>query len=128
MFSGIMSFSAIGIELHILEPTRAAVSIAYLTVQMFLDLNLNSFFRGYGDSIMSKIAFIVSGVSFFLTLNILISKLRKLRSWILKEPSFAKSSSNVGLWSWNTILKDLSWMRFIWLFNFRLWNFQTTGA
>ena len=49
-----MSFSALRIELHILEPTKAAVLIAYLTVQMFLDLNLNSFFRGDGDSIMSK--------------------------------------------------------------------------
>ena len=128
MFSVIMFFSAIGIGLHILEPTRAAVSIAHPTVQMFLDLNLSSFFRGYGDSIMLKTAFIVSGASFFLTLNILISKLRKLQSWILKEPSFVRSYSNVGLWSWNTILKDLSWMRFIWLFNFRLWNIQTTGA
>ena len=59
-----------------------------------------------------------------LTLNISVSHFCKLRSWILKEPPFARSS----LWSWYTIYKALSWMRFIWLFNFGLWSIETTGA
>ena len=48
------------------------------------------------------------------TLNISISNFCKLRSWTLKEASFARSSSNVELWSWHTILKSFSWIRFIW--------------
>ena len=44
----------------------------------------------------------ISGVSFILTLNISISNFCKL-AWMLKEPPFARSSSNVDLWSWYTI-------------------------
>ena len=57
-----------------------AASIPYLVVQMFRDLNLNSFFRGYGHSIMSKILFMISGAFSILTLNISISNVCKLRS------------------------------------------------
>ena len=52
-----------------------------------------------------------------------MSNFCKLRSWILKETSLARSSLNAELWSWYA-----SWMRFIWLCNLRLWNIQTTGA
>ena len=48
------------------------------------------------------------------TVNISISHFCKLWSWILKELSFARSSSNVELWSWYTIFKILSWMQFLW--------------
>ena len=44
----------------------------------------------------------ILGASFILTLNISISNFCKL-AWTLKEPSFARSSSNVELWSWYTI-------------------------
>ena len=127
-FSNVLSFSSLGIMVHSLEPTKAAVSIPYFTVRMFYDLNLNSFLRGYQHSIKSKTSFMISGASFILTLNISMSNFCKLRSWILKEKSFARSSLNVELWSWYAILQALSWMRFIWLFNLRLWNIQTTGA
>ena len=40
---------------------------------------------------------------------------------------FCKSSSNIGLWSQNTILKALLCMTFLWLFNFCMSNIQTTG-
>ena len=57
-----------------------AASVPYIVVQMFRDLNLNSFFRGYGHSIMSKISFMISGAFSILTLNISISNVCKLRS------------------------------------------------
>ena len=60
-FSDVLSFSSLSIQLHILEPTKAAVSVLYLTIQMFRDLNLNSFLRGYGDSIKSETSFMTSG-------------------------------------------------------------------
>ena len=72
--------------------------------------------------------FMILGASFILALSISISNPCKLWPWILKEPSFARTSSNVELWSWYTIDKTVSWMRFIWLLNFRLWNIQTTEA
>ena len=93
--SDVLPFSSLGIYLHTLEPTRAAVSIKYLTVRMFRESNLSSFLRRYRDSTMSKTWFMISGTSFILTLNISISNLCKLQSWILKEPSCARSSSNV---------------------------------
>ena len=127
-FSDVLSFSSLGILVHILEPTKAAGSVPYLTVRIFRDLNLNSFLSGYRHSIKSKTSFMISGASFILTLNISMSNFCKLQLWISKEPSFAKSSLNVELWSWYTILTALSWKRFIWLFNLRLWNIQTTGA
>ena len=114
-FSDVPSFSSLGILLDILEPTRAAVSIPYLTVQMFRDLNLSLFLRGYRHSIKSKTSFMISGAGFILTLTISISNFCKLQSWILKEPSFTRSSLKVKLWSWYAILTTLSWMRFIWL-------------
>ena len=39
-FRNVLSFSSLGIELHILEPTAAAVSIPYITVRMFRGLDL----------------------------------------------------------------------------------------
>ena len=114
-FSDVPSFSSLGILLDILEPTRAAVSIPYLTVQMFRDLNLSLFLREYRHSIKSKTSFMISGAGFILTLTISISNFCKLQSWILKEPSFTRSSLKVKLWSWYAILTTLSWMRFIWL-------------
>ena len=114
-FSDVPSFSSLGILLDILEPTRAAVSIPYLTVQMFRDLNFSLFLREYRHSIKSKTSFMISGAGFILTLTISISNFCKLQSWILKEPSFTRSSLKVKLWSWYAILTTLSWMRFIWL-------------
>ena len=114
-FSDVPSFSSLGILLDILESTRAAVSIPYLTVQMFRDLNLSLFLREYRHSIKSKTSFMISGAGFILTLTISISNFCKLQSWILKEPSFTRSSLKVKLWSWYAILTTLSWMRFIWL-------------
>ena len=114
-FSDVPSFSSLGILLDILESTRAAVSIPYLTVQMFRDLNLSLFLREYRHSIKSKTSFMISGAGFIFTLTISISNFCKLQSWILKEPSFTRSSLKVKLWSWYAILTTLSWMRFIWL-------------
>ena len=114
-FSDVPSFSSLGILLDILESTRAAVSIPYLTVQMFRDLNLSLFLREYRHSIKSKTSFMISGAGFILTLTISISNFCKLQSWILKEPSFTRSSLKVKLCSWYAILTTLSWMRFIWL-------------
>ena len=114
-FSDVPSFSSLGILLDILESTRAAVSIPYLTVQMFRDLNLSLFLREYRHSIKSKTSFMISGAGFILTLTISISNFCKLQSWILKEPSLTRSSLKVKLWSWYAILTTLSWMRFIWL-------------
>ena len=116
------SFSSLGILVHILEPTKVTVSVPYPIVRMFRNL------RGYRHFIKSKTALMISGASFILTLNISMSNFCKLQSWILKEPSFARSSLNVQSWSWYAIHKALSWMWFIWLFNLRLWNIQTTGA
>ena len=79
-FGDIPSFSSLGILLDILEPTRAAVSIPYLTVQMFRDLNLNLFLREYRHSIKSKTSFMISGAGFILTLTISISNFCKLQS------------------------------------------------
>ena len=45
LFSAVLSFSSLGIFVQILEPTKAAVPVPYLTVRMFRDLNLNSFLR-----------------------------------------------------------------------------------
>ena len=45
-FSDVLSFSSLGILVHILKQTKAAVSVPYLTLQMFHDLNLNLFLRG----------------------------------------------------------------------------------
>ena len=104
-FSDALSFSLLGKLFNILEPTR--VSILSLTVRMFRDLNLSLFLRGYQNSIKSKTSFMISGVSFILTLNISKSNFCELRLWILKELSFAKSSLNVELWSWYAILKAL---------------------
>ena len=53
-FSDILSFTSLGILVHIREPTKAAVSVPYLTVRMFRDLTLNSFLRGYWHSGKSK--------------------------------------------------------------------------
>ena len=39
-FRDVLSFSSLDIELHILEPTAAAVSIAYITLRMFRGLDL----------------------------------------------------------------------------------------
>ena len=39
-FRDVLSFSSLGIELHILEPTAAAVSIPYITLRMFRGLDL----------------------------------------------------------------------------------------
>ena len=39
-FRNVLSFSSLGIELHILEPTAAPVSIPYITVRMFRGLDL----------------------------------------------------------------------------------------
>ena len=65
---------------------------------MFPNLNLNLFLRGYRHSMKSKTSFIISGGSFILTLKISMSNFCKLRSWILKELSFARSSTlNFGL-------------------------------
>ena len=99
-FSDVPSFSSLGILLDILESTRAAVSIPYLTVQMFRDLNFSLFLREYRHSIKSKTSFMISGAGFILTLTISISNFCKLQSWILKEPSFTRSSLKVKLWSW----------------------------
>ena len=93
---------------------------------MFRDLNVNSFPRGYGHSVVSKTSFMVSRTNFILTLNISLNNFCKLRSWILKGQSCKKFI--VELWSWYTILKALPWTWFIWLFDFPLWNIQKTGA
>ena len=61
---------------------------------------------------MSKTSFMISEANFILTFNI----------------SILQSPSNVELWSWYTMLKALSWMRFMWLFNFWFWNIQITGS
>ena len=50
-FRDVLSFSSLGIELHILEPTAAAVSVPYITVRMFRGLDLKkktiwAFFTG----------------------------------------------------------------------------------
>ena len=121
-FGDVLSFTLMSIWLHTLEPTRAAVSIPYLIVQMFQDLNLNKFLGGYGHSLMPKISFMISRASFILNLNTPISNFCKLRSSIFMEPSFARSSWNDELWPWYTILKALSWMR---LYGYLIFNCET---
>ena len=105
-FSDVPSFSSLGILLDILEPTRAAVSIPYLTVQMFRDLNLSLFLREYRHSIKSKTSFMISGADFILTLTISISNFCKLQSCNSYD----------------------SFMNAIYMVNLGLWNIQTTGA
>ena len=61
-----------------LDSTKAAVSVSYLKVRMFHDLNLSSFLRGYEHSRMSKTSFMISGASFILTLNILTGNFCKI--------------------------------------------------
>ena len=68
---------------------------------------------------MSKTKLMISRASLIFSLNISISNLFKLRSWILKQSSFARRSLNVELWSWYTIFKALSRMQFIWLLRSR---------
>ena len=79
-FSDVLFFSSLGILVHILEPTKAAVLISYLTVPMFRDLNPILFLRGYRHFIKSKMSFIIPGASFTLILNISMSNFCKLQS------------------------------------------------
>ena len=65
-FGVVLSFSSLGILVQILQPTKAAVPVPYLTVRMFRDLYLNSFLRGYRHSIKSKNLFLISGATFIL--------------------------------------------------------------
>ena len=93
-FRDVLSFSSLGIELHILEPTAAAVSIPYITLRMFRGLDLKKKKR-YGHSLLAKTSFTISGASF--KLHISMSYFCKLRSLNLKKPSFAGSSPNCEL-------------------------------
>ena len=93
-FRDVLSFSSLGIELHILEPTAAAVSIPYITLRMFRGLDHKKKKR-YGHSLLAKTSFTISGASF--KLHISMSNFCKLRSLNLKKPSFAGSSPNCEL-------------------------------
>ena len=99
-FSDLLSVGSVGIWFYILEPTKTVVSISYLTVQMFRDLNLKSFLRGCAHcfyNIKKFLHYFRSKLQF--NVNISISSFCKLQSGILKEPYFERSSSNVELWS-----------------------------
>ena len=114
------------ISFGIIPQIWANVSVPYLTVLTFLVISLFSegsltlYLRG-------KTCFMISGESPFKTLYSSIARVWMFRSWVVKELSLIRSSSNEETFSSYTTRKDLSWILFIRLFNFRLWNIQTNG-
>ena len=104
--------------LQILGAIKEAVSKSYRTLWTFFDLNLVSFLKSHGFSIIGKTFFIISAAKPNITLNISIASFCRLWWWILKKNYLSSNTSKELVYSLYTSLNALSCMWLIRLFNF----------